>query len=112
MSSPRGCCTSTGPGGYTGRRFTYRLDDPVNSIGDAIPVDANRLLIIERDQKQGDAAALKRIYLADRRDRNHDGVMDKTLVVDLLNISNPRGLGGFGPVFLFPFITIEDVALI
>jgi hypothetical protein len=102
----------TTTGGYTGRRFTYRLDDPVNSIGDAIPVDANRLLIIERDQKQGDAAALKRIYLADRRDRNHDGVMDKTLVVDLVNIANPRGLGGFGPVFRFPFITIEDVALL
>jgi hypothetical protein len=102
----------TATGGYTGRRFTYRLDDPVNSIGDAIPVDANRLLIIERDQKQGDAAALKRIYLADRRDRNHDGVMDKTLVVDLLNIANPRGLGGFGPVFRFPFVTIEDVALL
>jgi hypothetical protein len=102
----------TTTGGYTGRRFTYRLDDPVNSIGDAIPVDANRFLIIERDQKQGDAAALKRIYLADRRDRNHDGVMDKTLVVDLLNIANPRGLGGFGPVFRFPFVTIEDVALL
>src|SRR6266498_630588 len=53
-----------------------------------------------------------RIYLADRRDRNNDGVMDKTLVVDLLNIANPRGLGGFGPVFRFPFVTIEDVALI
>jgi hypothetical protein len=102
----------TATGAYTGRRFTYRLDDPVNSIGDAIPVDANRFLIIERDQKQGDAAALKRIYLADRRDRNHDGVMDKTLVVDLLNIANPRGVGGFGPVFRFPFVTIEDVALL
>jgi hypothetical protein len=75
-------------------------------------VDANRFLIIERDQKQGDAAQVKRIYLADRRDVNHDGLMDKTLVVDLLNIANPHGLGGFGPVFRFPFVTIEDVALL
>lgn len=99
-------------GAYTGKRWTYRLDSPSNAIGDAIPVDANRFLIIERDNSQGDAAALKRIYLADRRDRNHDGVLDKTLVVDLLNIANPRRLGGFGPVFRFPFTTIEDVALL
>ncbi|WP_084298199.1 esterase-like activity of phytase family protein [Actinoplanes friuliensis] len=97
---------------YTGKRWTYRLDSPSNAIGDAIPVDANRFLIIERDNNQGDAAALKRIYLADRRDRNHDGVMDKTLVVDLLAIANPRGVGGFGKVFRFPFVTIEDVALL
>ena len=99
-------------GAYTGRRWTYRLENPTNSIGDAIAVDANRFLIIERDQNQGDAAQLKRIYLADRRDRNHDGVLDKTLVVDLLNIANPHGLGGFGPTFRFPFTTIEDVALL
>ena len=97
---------------YTGKRWTYRLDSPANAIGDAIPVDANRFLIIERDNNQGDAAALKRIYLADRRDRNNDGVMDKTLVVDLLNIANPRHLGGFGTTFRFPFVTIEDVALL
>ena len=99
-------------GGYTGKRWTYRLDNPANAIGDAIPVDGNRFLIIERDNNQGDAAALKRIYLADRRDRNKDGVLDKTLAVDLLTIANPRRLGGFGPVFRFPFTTIEDVALL
>jgi hypothetical protein len=99
-------------GAYTGRRFTYRLESPGNSIGDAIPVDADRFLIIERDQNQGDAATLKRLYLADKRDRDHDGAMDKTLVVDLLKIANPRGLGGFGPVFRFPFQTIEDVTLL
>jgi len=99
-------------GSYTGRKFIYRLDSPANAIGDATAVDANRFLIIERDGGQGDAAKLKRIYLADRRDRDHDGVMDKTLVVDLLNIANPHAVGGFGPVFRFPFVTIEDVALL
>ena len=99
-------------GAYTPRRFVYRLEDPSNSIGDAIPVDANRFLIIERDQNQGAAAKLKRVYLADKRDRNHDGVMDKTLVLDLLNLANPQGLGGFGPVFTFPFTTIESVTFL
>ena len=99
-------------GAYTGKRWTYRLESPAHAIGDAIPVDANRFLVIERDSAQGDAATVKRIYLADRRDRDRNGVMDKTLVVDLLAIANPRRVGGFGTVFRFPFLTIEDVALL
>jgi hypothetical protein len=75
-------------------------------------VDANRFLVIERDGGQGDAALVKKIYLADRRDRDGDGKLDKTLLVDLLDIANPKGLGGFGPVFRFPFITIEDVIIL
>ncbi|MEZ0073652.1 esterase-like activity of phytase family protein [Planotetraspora sp. GP83] len=99
-------------GQYTGDRWTYRLDSPSNSIGDAITVDRHRFLIIERDNNQGDAAALKRIYLVDTRDRDGDGAMDKTLVADLLNLANPKGLGGFGQTFRFPFQTIEDVTLL
>jgi hypothetical protein len=97
---------------YTGKRLTYKLEDPANSIGDAIPVDAHRFLIIERDNAQGDAAKLKRVYLADTRDRNHDGAMDKTQVADLLNLANPKLLGGFGETFRFPFQTIEDVVIL
>jgi hypothetical protein len=99
-------------GAYTERRWTYRLESPAHAIGDAIAVDANRFLIIERDGNQGDASVVKRIYLADRRDHDGDGVMDKTLIVDLLNIANPKRLGGFGEVFRFPFVTIEDVVLL
>ena len=99
-------------GAYTGKRWVYRLESPAHAIGDAIPVDVNRFLIIERDNNQGAASVVKRIYLADRRDRDHDGAMDKTLLVDLLNIADPKNLGGTGPVFRFPFVTIEDVTLI
>ncbi len=95
-------------GAYTGKRWTYRLESPANAIGDAVAVDGRRFLIIERDGNQGDAAAVKRIYLAERRGTG----LRKTLLVDLLNVANPRGLGGFGPVFRFPFVTIEDVALL
>jgi hypothetical protein len=99
-------------GAYTGRRWTYRLDDPSHAIGDAIAVDANRFLIIERDNLQGAAAKVKRIYLADLRDRDGDGALDKTLVADLLNIADPRGLGGAAGTFRFPFQTIEDVVIL
>ncbi|MFF1420971.1 esterase-like activity of phytase family protein [Streptomyces sp. NPDC058280] len=99
-------------GRYTGKHWVYRLESPSHAIGDAIAVDSHRFLVIERDGGEGDAAAFKRIYLADNRDRNRDGVMDKTLVVDLLNVANPKGLGGFGKTFRFPFTTIEDVVLL
>ncbi|WP_327590586.1 esterase-like activity of phytase family protein [Nonomuraea sp. NBC_00507] len=97
---------------YTGRRWTYRLDSPSHAIGDAIAVDADRFLIIERDNLQGDAAQVKRIYLADMRDKDGDGALDKTLVADLLNIADPRGLGGAPGTFRFPFQTIEDVVIL
>ncbi|MFI0419478.1 esterase-like activity of phytase family protein [Spongiactinospora sp. 9N601] len=99
-------------GRYTPRRLSYRLEDPANAIGDAISVDDHRFLIIERDGLQGDAAKFKRIYLADTRDRDRDGALDKTLVADLLDVANPRRLGGFGETFRFPFQTIEDVVIL
>jgi hypothetical protein len=97
---------------YTGRRWVYRLEDPAHAIGDMIAVDRDRFLVIERDGGQGDTALVKRLYLADLRDRDRDGAMDKTLVADLLDLANPRRIGGFGTTFRFPFQTIEDVVIL
>jgi hypothetical protein len=97
---------------YTGKRWIYQLDSPDYAIGDATTVDRNRLLVIERDNGQGADAKHKKIYLADKRDRNRDGKLDKTLVADLMNIANPRKVGGFGETFTFPFVTIEDVVIL
>ncbi|MEV6348197.1 esterase-like activity of phytase family protein [Actinoplanes sp. NPDC051851] len=102
----------TRAGAYTGKRYTYRLESASNAIGDAIAVDDNRFLVIERDGGQGSTAVFKRLYLTDKRDRNGDGLLDKTLLVDLMNIANPKRLGGFGTTFTFPFQTIEDVAIL
>lgn len=99
-------------GQYAADWWTYQLDSPSNAIGDAISVDNNRMLIIERDNGEGAAALSKKIYLIDRRDRDRDGKVDKTLVADLLNINNPHNIGGFGPVFRFPFTTIEGLVIL
>ncbi|GIJ44547.1 glycerophosphoryl diester phosphodiesterase [Virgisporangium aliadipatigenens] len=99
-------------GRYTERRWKYRLDAPANAIGDAISIDNDRLLIIERDGGQGDTAFTKKLFIADKRDRDRDGYLDKTLAADLLNLADPKNLGGFGPVFRFPFQTIEDVVIL
>jgi hypothetical protein len=93
---------------YTGKRWTYQLDDPALATTDAIAVDNNRFLVIERDGGQGDAALVKKIYLVDKR----DGQLRKTLVADLLNLANPRGIAGFGDPFRFPFVTIEAVIIL
>ncbi|MDP9864307.1 MULTISPECIES: esterase-like activity of phytase family protein [Streptosporangium] len=93
---------------YTGKRWTYRLDSPDNAIGDMIAVDRHRFLVIERDNLQGEEARTKRIYLVDTRGQE----LRKTLVADLLDLADPRGLGGSGETFRFPFQTIEDVVIL
>lgn len=102
----------TKTGRYTGKRYVYRLGAANLAIGDAITIDDNRFLIIERDGGQGATAVIKRLYLADKRDRNRDGLLDKALLVDLMNVANPARIGGFGATFTFPFQTIEDVVVL
>ena len=99
-------------GSFTGTTWKYQLEDPNFAIGDAIAVDGNRLLIIERDSAQGADAIVKRVYLADKRDKNKDGKLDKTVVADLLNLANPKHVGGQADPFRFPFVTIEDVTIL
>lgn len=74
-------------GPYTGKRWIYRPEPPAGTA----------------------TTPGTRIHLADTRDRNGDGARDKTLVADLLDIANPKDLGGFGTTFRFPFTAIEDV---
>ncbi len=97
---------------FTDAKWVYQLENPGLAIGDAIAVDRDRLLVIERDGGQGAGALIKRIYLADKRDRDRDGKLDKTLVADLLDLANPKRVGGQADPFRFPFTTIEDVTIL
>ncbi|WP_425145883.1 esterase-like activity of phytase family protein [Deinococcus sp.] len=90
----------------------YKLEAPVNSIGDMAVINDNEYLVIERDQAQGADAKLKKIYRIDLTKLDADGNFVKTEVADLLNISDPKNLAGFGPTFRFPFVTIEDVIVL
>jgi hypothetical protein len=102
---------------YTGRIWWYRLDPVAVSIGDLTQLDQHRFLVIERDNNQGAGATLKRIYVVDLRKVAADGTLEKTLAVDLMNISDPSGLSlpgrpgdlGLGTTFSFPYTTIESV---
>jgi hypothetical protein len=85
------------------------LKRPGQAIGDLTAVTNTRFLVIERDNFQGTAALFKKIYIVDLNDVDADGFLVKHEVANLLAIADPDNLGGFGPVFRFPFQTIESV---
>jgi hypothetical protein len=94
---------------YTGRQWFYRLDDVAFAIGDLTTVEKGLFLVIERDNNQGAAAVFKKVFIVDFGQRDAAGFLIKREVVDLMQIDDPSNLGGLGPVFTFPFQTIESV---
>jgi hypothetical protein len=101
---------------YTGKTFFYPMENPGHAIGDFTAINDNEFLIIERDNNQGEAAQFKRIYKVDLRVAGENGLLAKKLLVDLMAITDDNGITeaedgavGLGPVFSFPFVTIESV---
>ena len=106
---------------FTGKTYFYKLNAVGRAIGDMTAINDHEFIVIERDNGQGDAsnsaftnpAISKKLYKIDLEHKlDKDGFVEKELLADLLNISDPQGLGGNGTtngVFTFPFTTIEDV---
>ena len=88
------------------------MESAANALGDFIMINGHQALVIERDNLQGSTAAFKRIYLVDLSDEDGDGYVEKTLLVDLMNVRDPDRLGGFSEDFTFPYVTIEDVEIV
>ena len=88
------------------------MEHPGNSLGDFIAVNDHQFLVIERDQGERTTARFKAVFLVDVKDRDHDGYVDKDLLVNLMAVPDPKNLGNLGAFFTFPFQTIEDVELI
>ena len=107
----------TTTGQYTGKRWAYQTDEATNFAGDAFTVKKGKLLVVERDNYDGRAAVFKRIYEVDLNHLDAQGFVDKSLVVDLLKIANPDGIGrttspggyGVSDPFAFPFVSVETV---
>jgi hypothetical protein len=78
---------------YTGRTWHYETDVDNNVIGDAFTVRHGRILLIERDDFDGPAAVTKPLYEVDLQHTDAEGFVEKELVVDLLDIANPGGIG-------------------
>ena len=105
---------------YTGKIFSYKLENPDYAIGELTAINNREFIVIERDHRQGDPqnrkfrtpAQFKRIYKIDISKIDRNGFVAKELLVDLLNISDPKCISGNGKKncqFTFPFVTIESV---
>lgn len=102
---------------YNDDYWFYPVSIPGNAIGELTAINENEFLVIERDNNQGANAAFKRIFRINLTEVGEDGhTLNKTLVADLLAIYDRDGLTtpeegavGLGPIFKFPFQTIESV---
>ena len=85
------------------------------SVPDFILTSPTSGLVIERDDREGDLTAFKKVYRV-----NFGGVgepVTKTEVVDLLRLADPQGFSGkgragdvgLGSTFALPFFTIEGI---
>lgn len=120
---------------YTGRTFRYAKDSSdyitggssnatnIFVTGDLTHLAGDRYIIIERDDFQGPPTSTnpprqKKLYLFDFNVAdNATGVLKKRLLVDLLDIDDPKDIGG-GLVgipadrFNFPLQSVESVTAI
>ena len=119
-------------GKWSGRSFKYALEANGLAIGDFNMIDANRALVIERDNGEGDPARacpqgqnaptcfatparLKRVYVVSFEGVASGASLRKLGHIDLMDIADPRNLarqGGANGKFTFPFFTIENVDVV
>jgi glycerophosphoryl diester phosphodiesterase len=104
----------TRTGAYTGRTWSYQTDLAANVIGDAFTTRAGRLLLIERDDFEGEQSVIKRVYEVDLGRSDAEGFVTKTLVLDALRIDNPHGIDagegyGLGETYALPVQSFETV---
>jgi hypothetical protein len=104
---------------FTGRFWAYRMTAPMQAVQgradyaavrDMAAVNEDEFLVLEGDVGHGPKAQYKKIFLINLTQRDAEGSVAKEEVADLLQIRDPRNLGGFGPTFTFPYVTIEGVA--
>jgi hypothetical protein len=85
------------------------------SVAELTALDDHRFLLLERDGNGDgvDAPRLKKVFVVDfdRADRS-PGYVQKTALVDLMAVPDPKRLGGDGDFFRFPFNTIESVHVV
>ncbi|MFI7604602.1 esterase-like activity of phytase family protein [Micromonospora sp. NPDC049366] len=102
---------------YTGRTWSFRVDDPSLLVGDAAVLDGRRLLLIERDNGMGRQSLVKRLVVTDLDEVGADGYLVRRTAVDLMHIADPKGVStparpgeyGVGPLFSFPLQSVESV---
>ncbi len=104
----------TRTGEYTDRTWSYQTDLPGNLVGDSFTVGKDRFWFVERDNWDGEASVIKRVYEVNLRRTDDEGFVSKELVLDALGVANPRGIGagtgyGLGETYSLPVQSFETV---
>lgn len=104
----------TRAGHYTGRTWNYQVDADANLVADAQVIAPGRLLVLERDDFDGPRAVTKKVYEVRLGKKDSSTPLNKSLVVDLLKISDTHELSagggwGTGQEFSFGFQSVETL---
>ncbi len=105
----------TAAGKWLTPTLIYELDADTGSVTEMSLIEANRFVVVERDELQGDAARAKRVYSIDLDRALPRKPLQKKLVIDLLAIGNSRGLVVTTPAgapFRFPYQTTESIQVL
>ncbi len=106
----------TETGKWLTRTHIYALDADSTSVSELARIDADRYVVLERDDLFGDAARAKRVYTIDFARSRVDRPMAKKLAVDLLVIGNGRVLAETiapeGAPFRFPYYCVESIQVL
>ncbi len=99
---------------FVGLAGFYKMEETSHAIGDFAVINDNEYLVIERDNGSGATAKFKRIYKIDLSKKDPNGIAQKELVADLMNISDTNKLAPSTKdgIFQFPFVTIENVIVL
>lgn len=105
----------TAAGKWHPATLIYELDPDTVSVTDISRIERNRFVVLERDDREGDAARAKRVYSIDLDKALPGKPLAKKLVIDLLHIGNARGLAESLPAgtpFRFPYLTPESIQVL
>jgi glycerophosphoryl diester phosphodiesterase len=94
-------------GNWTGRTWILPLTPGAVAATELVCYRAAACLVIERDDAQAERAMVKLVMAIGLPESG--GEVEKGFVADLLGISDPQNLAGFGSGFRFPFMTPEAV---
>lgn len=114
----------------TGQRINGdgNLETEVYSVNDMVAINDKEFLVVEKDSGAGDvrtgkfaasgtsrnAARFKRVYRIDLTQVDPGGYLLKEEIVDLMNVRDPKALGGdatIDGVFTFPMECVEVVTI-
>ncbi len=104
---------------FTGKYWFYDVDQANVSIASLEAFNNERMLVLERDEGQAHKAIIKRIYRIDLDHSTTSRSLEKTLICDLMKISDKKGITspedgalGLGSTYSFPYVTPECLLIL